>query len=170
MEQAPNSAAWLLPSPVHALGESNGLSNLSDPRLGVPRHPSGGGGRQGHRAADNTWAKIVSGLLTPEQSNKALEFQQNASVKPDTILSYAAKDLGAKWSLKMIWEKYGPPSKTEEYKVNQGGKILTRVEYHYPPIYCVAEKGNDDVFLISAPKRHWSAPGILENAKAALKK
>ena len=122
------------------------------------------------KATDNTWAKIISGLLTPEQSKKGLQLQENAAVKPDTILSYAAKELGAKLSLKMIQEKYGKPSKTEEYKVKDGNKILTRKEYHYPPIYFVADKDSDEVFLISAPKRLWSGPGILENAKAALKK
>ena len=122
------------------------------------------------KATDTTWAKIITGLLTPEQSKKGLELQKNAAVKPDTVLSYAAKDLGAKLSLKMIQEKYGKPSKTEEYRVKDGDKILTRKEYHYPPIYFVADKDSDDVFLISAPKRLWSGPGILENARAALKK
>jgi hypothetical protein len=122
------------------------------------------------KATDNTWAKIISELLTPEQSKKGLDFQQNAAVKPDTMLSYAAKDLGAKLSLRIIQEKYGKPSKTEEYRVKDGDKILTRKEYHYPPIYFVAEKDSDDVFLIGAPKRLWSGPGILENARAALKK
>jgi hypothetical protein len=134
--------------------------------LAVPFAAAGDKGK----ATDNTWAKIISELLTSEQSKKGLEFQENAIVKPDTILSYAAKDLGAKLSLKMIHENYGKPSKTEEYMVKDGGKILTRMEYHYPPIYLVADKDSDDVFLISAPKRLWSGPGIVENAKAALKK
>jgi hypothetical protein len=51
-----------------------------------------------------------------------------------------------------------------------GDKVISRVEYHYPPIYFVADKGDDNVFLISAPKRLWGGVGILENAKAALKK
>jgi hypothetical protein len=127
-------------------------------------------GAQDDGKATDTWAKIISGLLTPEQSKKALEFQENAAVKPDTMLSYAAKDLGAKLSLKTIQEKYGKPSKTEEYKVMEGDKVVTRKEYHYPPISFSADKDSDEVFLISAPKRLWSGPGILENAKAALKK
>jgi hypothetical protein len=131
--------------------------------------PFAAAGEKG-KATDNTWAKIISGLLGPEQGKKGIEFQEKAIVKPDSTLSYAAKDLGAKLSLKMIQEKYGKPSKTEEYRIKDGSKILTRKEYHYPPIYFVAEKDSDEVFLISAPKCIWSRPGILENARAALKK
>lgn len=130
--------------------------------------PVATGGEKGK--ADDTWAKIVSDLVTADQSKKGHELQQNAAVKPDTVLSYAAKDLGAKLSLKAIQEKYGKPAKTAEYKVKDGGKVLTRKEYHYPPIYFTAEKDSDDVFLISAPKRLWGGSGILENAKAVLKK
>jgi hypothetical protein len=121
------------------------------------------------KAKDNTWAKIVAGLMTPEQAKKGANFQENAIVKPDTVLTYAAKDLGAKLSLKEIQQKYGKPVRTEEYAVKDGGKVLMRKEYHYPPIYFVADKDSDDVFLISAPKRLWAGPGIVENAKAALK-
>ena len=134
--------------------------------LAIPFAAAGAKGQE----TDNAWAKIISGLLTPEQSKKGLDFQEHAAVNPDSILSYAALDLGSKLSLIMIQDKYGKPSKTEDYKVEDGGKILTRKEYHYPPIYFVADKDSDDVFLISAPKRLWSRPGILENAKAALKK
>src|SRR5262249_26049513 len=116
----------------------------------------------------NTWVKIVSGLLTTAQSKQGLHFQENSIVKPYSMCTFAAKDLGAKLSLKMIQEKYGKPSKTAEYRTKLGEKILTLKEYHYPPIFFVAEKDSDDVFLISAPKRLWSRPGMLENARAAL--
>jgi hypothetical protein len=122
------------------------------------------------KVTDNTWAKIISGSLTPEQSKKGLKLQENAIVKPDTVLTYPAKDLGAKLSLKTIQEKYGKPSKAVEYRVKEGEKILSRMEYHYPPIYFVADKDSDDVFLIAAPKRLWAGAGILENAREALKK
>src|SRR5262249_18395943 len=79
--------------------------------------------------------------------------------------TFAAKDLGAKLSLKMIQEKYGKPSKTAEYRTKLGEKILTLKEYHYPPIFFVAEKDSDDVFLISAPNRLWSRAGLLDNAR-----
>src|SRR5262245_21491119 len=83
------------------------------------------------KPTDNTWAKIVSESLTPEASKKALDYQQNAVVKPDTVLSYAAKDLGVKLSLKTIQQKHGKPTKSEEFLVKEGDKIVTRVEYHY---------------------------------------
>src|SRR5262245_37997648 len=93
----------------------NTMNHLRDLSLGSCLRivPFGAAGDKG-KATDNTWAKIISGLLTPEHSKKGLALQENAAVKPDTILSYAAKDLGAKLSLKMIQEKYGKPSKTEE--------------------------------------------------------
>ena len=125
--------------------------------LAVSWGTAAGGGKE----ADNTWAKIVSEVLNAEQSKKGLKLQENAAVKPDTVLSYAASDLGVKLSLKMIQEKFGKPPKTAEYKVKDGGKVITRKEYHYPPIYFVADKDSDEVFLISAPKRLWAGPGIL---------
>lgn len=122
--------------------------------------------------AKDTWAKIVTDLVTPEVSKKGIEIQNNAAVGGDFELNFGVKDLGAagKFSMKKIKEKYGPPTKVEKYKTKEeGGKIVSNEKLYYPPIAFTVQDGADEPALITAPKRLWGGEGILENAKAALK-
>jgi len=121
--------------------------------------------------AKDTWAKIVTDLVTPEASKKGVEIQSNAAVPGDFELNLDVKKLGAegKFSAKQLKEKYGPPAKVERYATREDGKVVQYEKWSYPPVAFTIPAGGDRVTTISAPKRLWGGEGILENAKAALK-
>jgi hypothetical protein len=125
----------------------------------------------GTKKTDNTWAKIIVELVTPEMSKKGLEAQEFSLRDPDTMLNFMVKKLGGegKFSIKAITKKFGAPTKIEKYATKEDGKIVSYQEFHYPPISFTAPVGSDQATLISAPKKLWGGSGILENARKALK-
>lgn len=129
---------------------------------------AGGAGKQDK----NLWAKIIAETFTEEMNKKALDFERNAAVKPDTVLNYDVKMLGGagKFSKKAIQKKYGPPAKIEKFATKEDNKIVNLEEWQYPPINFIFREGSDEPRGVGAPKRLWTGKGILENAKEVLEK
>ena len=73
-------------------------------------------------------------------------------------------------SAKKIKEKFGAPANVEKYTTKEAGKVVNYEKLVYPPIALTFPAGGDQATLISAPKKLWGGDGILENAKAAMKK
>jgi hypothetical protein len=117
------------------------------------------------------WAKIITETFTEEMNKKALDFEKNAIVKPETMLNYDVKLMGGagKFSKKAIQKKYGQPTKIEKFATKQDGKIVNLEEWQYPPIAFTFVEGSDEPRSVGAPKRLWTGKGILENAKEVLK-
>jgi hypothetical protein len=117
------------------------------------------------------WAKIITETFTEEMNKKALDFDKNAIVKPETMLNYDVKMLGGagKFSKKAIQKNYGAPAKIEKFATKQDGKIVNLEEWQYPPIVFTFVEGSDEPRSVGAPKRLWTGKGILDNAKEVLK-
>ena len=64
----------------------------------------------------------------------------------------------------------GDVKKIKKYATKEDGKVVNYEKLVYPPIALTVQAGGDQATLISAPKKLWGGDGILENAKAAVKK